>query len=266
MSTGLTHLDTLAKDNEIQKQHILRLEKELASLARNTAREEDRKNKLSALRTTALLRFARVHAEEETSKRYLAECRKGIEDAWSKIQSFQERLADLMVQKSREEVIDAKIRKRRADHFEDVERVLKEANLGAEVLEAECSSIVAALKTMDEKQAQEEAAAAAAQEAQRVADAEAEAEALRAQQEAQAIDNEVAPADDGTSQQELIDEELDNAVLSVLSSLPCADRTNILQALPTVDASSAHVDMSLERLKAAFLIYESGPGPSYASM
>ena len=263
-------------ENEQALQRIAWLEDNLQLQAQQIAAAAERKTELSALRSSALLRFAKQHAEEEAARRELGDCRKGIEIAWRHIQELQEANTRVCLERQKHEAMDARHRARYSEHTEMVERTERCALLGAEILERECNDLLQDLKDADDNLA----------EAKRVAEREQQQERLqRVREHDERVDQEdqeeheeeehverkkhtslegsegdferqatSAPATPAT------DEDLENAVMSILASSGPADAFGILADARCAGVDAGRLDRALQALKDAYLCYEASNG------
>ena len=274
-----SHLDTLAADNHVGKMRVEELEQELESQAAAIRRAEERKSELSALRSSALLRFARQHAEEETTKRSLVECRKGITDAWMQIQVLQERNAQVCLQQQQHEQIDAKHKHKQDQHTIAVAAVDRKAAFGADVLQGECQLLLEVMAAADSRRAEAEAAAQRAKKEAADKRQQEEAAAVeRARHEAQQAKAEAAEAAESEAMAATVavamaaamtDEDIEKAILAQLevTGRRAADATTIMQGLVSAGGTSfaagvdpVRLDRALQSLKDSWQCYEPEPG------
>ena len=276
------HLDTLAADNHLGKLRVEELEQELESQAADIRRAEDRKAELSALRSSALLQFARQHAEEEATKRSLVECRKGITDAWMRIQALQARNAQVCLQQQQHEQTEAKHKRRRDEHAIAVAAVERKANFGAEVLQGECQLLLEAMAAADSRRAEAEAEAQRAMEEAAEQRRQQEEAALADQARHEAEEAEVAAAEAAeleiaaaaeaataaAAAAAMTDEDIEKAILAQLEVTGrAADAKTILQGLASAGGASfaigidaVRLDRALHSLKDSWQCYEPEPG------
>lgn len=280
-----SHLNQMMHENESARARIAQLEIELQLQAKAIEAAQRRKEELSALRSASLLRFARVHAEEESARRALSDCRRGIETAWDRIKGLQDDNAALFLELQHHEALDAKHRKRYEELAETIKRTERRASLGTEILEEECQALITQLRAEDAQRQSDEqaelaerdrqaaeartaaAAAAAAMAATLVtagAQEAAEAECLEGNMETR---NELeidqpTPSDSTTgagTSGPTTDAELETSVLAILTS-GRANTATILSDPRCAGVDAARLERILRTLKDAWLCYEAGGG------
>lgn len=260
-----SHLETMKVENEQAVHRIAWLESNLHSQAQRIAAAEERKAELSALRSSALLRFAKQHAEEEAARRELSDCRKGIEAAWKRIQELQEAITRVCLERQQQEAVDAAHQLRYAEHTKTVKRTERCALVGAEILERECGTLIECLTAADARHAavQEQAGQEQAEhEGEQEQDVD-ECNNREVQVMAEAVTDEASADYAGkrcASAAPMTDEELENAVMCILASSGPSDAASILADARCAGADAQRLDRTLCALKDAYLCYEAGEG------
>jgi hypothetical protein len=216
----------------------------------------------------------------------VSSCRRGIEAAWKRIHALQEANTRVGLERQQQEAMDAKHQLRRADHAKTVERTERRAMLGAEILERECQALIEGLTAADaqlagaqrtaeqeraerEREREEQEQEGEGEEEEEVVEEEEERKERMAQDEQAELEEceeQITPdaatirsSSDGTTGP-TTDEELENAVMSILASSGPADAFFILADARCAGADAQKLDRTLQALKDAYLCYETGNG------
>ena len=188
------------------------------------------------------------------------------------------------LERQQQEAMDAKHQLRRADHAKTVERTELHAMLGAEILERECQALIEGLTAGDaqlagaQRTAEQERAEREREREEQEQEGKGEEEVVEEEEERkermaqdeqaelEECEEQITPdaatirsSSDGTTGP-TTDEELENAVMSILAGSGPADAFFILADARCAGADAQKLDRTLQALKDAYLCYETGNG------